>query len=345
MTIDTDYVDPATLTGYVRELPAPRMWVLNQFLPDRLVEDVEAYVEQLTRHNRAAQFRAWDAETPMGQRDSFKRDRVQLPPLGEKLIVSEYERLQLERVRSRGDTTAPMVNSIYDDAEVITRHVRARMELARGDVLTDGKFTLSGENGLTLEADYGLPASHSVSPATVWSDHANATVIDDLRTWADTYTDDAGESPGAMFTTRTVIGHMLRNQEVRDLVGMSSDTTSILTQTQLNTVLQAHGLPPVGEYNAKIENSGGSTVRPVPEDHLVMLPEDPSSLGSTVWGITAESLELAAGENPSLDFEDAPGLVGVVLREADPVKIMTKVTGVGMPVLADPNKLLVADVL
>lgn len=344
MTIDTDYVDPATLTGFVRELPAPRNWFLNQFLPDREVRDIETAVEQLTRTNRAAKFRAFDAETPIGQRDSFKRDRIQLPPLGEKLIVSEFERLQLERVRSRGDNTEALADAVYDDAEVITGHVRARMELARGDVLTDGKFTLAGENGLTLEADYGLPADHSVAPATVWSDHANATVLQDLRGWADTYTDDAGEPPGMMVTTRTIIGHMLQSAEIRDLIGAATGAPNIVTEQQLNTALNAHGLPSVTEYNARIDQDGTST-RPIPEDHLVMLPQDPSALGSTVWGITAEALDLAAGDNPSLDFEEAPGLVGVVMREGDPFKLMTKVTGVGLPVLADPRKLLVADVL
>jgi len=35
-----------------------------------------------------------------------------------------------------------------------------RMEQARGDVLMDGKFTLSGEGGLTMEADFGVPAGN-----------------------------------------------------------------------------------------------------------------------------------------------------------------------------------------
>ncbi|MER6734624.1 major capsid protein [Streptomyces puniciscabiei] len=43
------------------------------------------------------------------------------------------------------------------------RHVEAinsRLELAAGDVLTDGKFSLSGENGLTLDVDFGVPAAN-----------------------------------------------------------------------------------------------------------------------------------------------------------------------------------------
>lgn len=342
--INTDYVTPATLTGFVRELPSPANWILNRFLPDREVRDIEAAIEQVTRTNRAAKFRAYDAETPIGRRDSFRRDRVLLPPIGEKLIVTEWERLQLERIRSGGDTTEATADAIYDDAETITRHVRARMELARGDVLADGRFTLTGENGLTLEADYGLDPSHSVAAAVVWSNHATAEVLSELRSWADTYTDDAGEPPGFIVTSRTVVSNMLQSNEIRQLVSSLAGTPSIVTRAQLNAVLEAHGLPAIVEYDARIDVDGAAT-RPIANDLLVFLPSDPASLGSTVWGITAEGLELAGGSNPSIEFEDAPGLVGVVQTEGDPLKVMTKVTGVGMPVIADPNKLFVADVL
>jgi hypothetical protein len=344
MTIDTDYVSPATLTGFVRELPAPRNWILEQLLPDVVVNDIEAAIDQYTRHNRAAKFRAYDAPTPIGQRDEWKRDRISLPPLGEKLMVTEWERLQLERIRSGGDNTDAIANQIYDDAEVITRHTRARMEVARGDVLTDGMLTLSDEQGLTLEADFGLPASHQVAPGTLWSDHANATVLSDLNGWADTYVDDAGEPPGALWTSRTVVNHMLQNDEIRSLVGSLAGTPNIVTRQQLNTALEAHGLPPVIQYDVRIDVDGSAT-RPVPQDRLLLMPEDPSSLGRTVWGITAEALELAGGENPAIDFEDAPGLIGVVEREMDPVRVMTNVSGVGMPVLSDPQRLMVADVI
>lgn len=342
--INTDYVTPDVLTGFVRETPGRVNWILNRFLPDRLVRDIEAVIDQVTQTNRAAKFRAYDAETPIGKRDQWSRKRVILPPIGQKTVVTEFEKLQLERLRLGGDDTAALADAIYDDAVVNTRAVRARMELARGDVLSDGKLTLTGENGLTLEADYGVAASHIVAPAgDLWSVHATATVLQDLRGWTDTYTDDAGEPPGFLLTSRTVVAHMLQNAEIRALAATTGGTPSIVTRGILNQVLEAHGIPPVVEYDARIDVDG-STTRPIAADLLVMLPADPESLGYTAWGITAEALQLMSGENPSLEFEDAPGLVGVVDKDGDPVKVWTKVTGVGMPVIADPQRLLVADV-
>lgn len=343
MTILYDLVDPASLTAFTREVPQPGNQILNRFLPDREIADIEATIETLTQNNRAAKFRTYDAETPIGQRDELARSRVLLPPIGQKTVIGEYERLMLERIRSGGSSTDAMVNAIYNDAAVNTRAVRVRMELARGDVLTDGKFSLTGENGLTLETDWGVPADNFVDSAVSWEDTENATILADLRSWVQQYVAVNGERPATFLTSEQVLSWMLLSAEMRELAGSILGVPSIVSETQLQAVLTAHRMPTVVTYDSRFDVDGTST-RPIPDNLGVMLPADPSSLGYTAWGITAEALELAGGSNPSLEFSNAPGLVGVVLKDGDPVRTWTKVTGVGMPVLTDPRRLMVADV-
>lgn len=338
-----ELIQPSELTGFVREMPAPANWTLNEVLPDVAVRDFEAVVRKLTKTNRAAKFRAYDAETPIGKRDSIAEQRVQLPPLGQKTVVAEEERIRLEQARLGGDGTQALIDAVYDDAEVNARAVHARMELARGDVLTDGKVTIT-ENGIVgLEADYGLAGGHLVAPGTLWSTVATATPLADLLSWRQTYINDAGEPPGKILTSSAVIANLLRNAEIRQIAGSVLGTPSIVSRAALDQVLTAHGLPMIVEYDAQIDVDG-STTRPIAADRLIMLPADPRSLGYTAWGITAEALDLAGGDNPELLFEDAPGLVGVVMREGDPVRTWTKVTAVGLPIIEDASKLLVADV-
>ncbi len=347
MAIIDDFVDPIELTGFVREVPVPSTLMLAQFLPDRNIGNVEAAIDQVTRTNRAAMFRSWDAETPIGQRDSFQRSKIKLPPLGEKLPVAEQETLMLERVRTGGDNRNGYVEAIYTDAATLAGNVRRRMEVARGDVLTDGKFTLAGENNLTLEADFGLPAEHKVTAAVPWSDHADATPLLNFKAWIDAYVDANGERPGRIVTSNTVINNLLLAAEIRDLFNRGTTLTggpNLLTQVQLNQVLQAYGIPPLIEYNTKI-NIDGSNVRVIPEDRLIMLPENAADLGYTAWGVTAESLRLATGDNPGLLFEELPGLVGMTMLTGDPIQTWTKVAAVGMPLITDPKRLFVADVL
>ncbi len=346
MIVD-DYIEPAVLTGFVREVPSPYALTLNQFLPDRQIGDIEAAMDQVTRTNRAAKFRAWDTETPIGQRDAFQRSRVKLPPLGIKIPIGEYERLLLERIRTGGDNRDGYVNAIYDDAETATRNVLNRMELARGDVLVDGKFTLTGENGLTIEADFGVDGSNIVSAGTPWTTHNTASPLTDLKTWVDHYVDVNGERPAYLLTSNTVVNNLLLCQELRELFYPAIASTTgpnLLTPAQLNQVLTAYGYPSIVEYNTKIEVDGSNT-RVINDEKVILLPSDPAQLGYTAWGITAEALELANGSNPSLEFTQLPGLVGVVLKEGDPVRVWTKVGAVGMPIITNPRLLMVADVI
>lgn len=338
-----DLITPAELTGFVREVPTPANYTLNQFLPDVAVRDIEAVTRKLTKTNRAAKFRSYDAETPIGKRDKVDETRVALPPLGQKTVVGEEERIRLEQARLGGDGSAAMIEAIYDDAAINTTSVQARMELARGDVLLDGKVTIT-ENGLVgLEADYGLSGTHVVAPGTLWSSPSSATPLADLLSWRQTYINDAGEPPGVLLTSSTVVANLLRNTDIRQLAGTIAGTPSIVTREVLNQIFAAHSLPAIVEYDTQIDVDG-TTTRPLPADRVFLLPSNPLSLGYTAWGITAEALEFVGGDNPQIDFEEAPGLVGVVLKEGDPVRTWTKVTAVGLPILTDPSKLFVADV-
>ncbi|GAA3750919.1 major capsid protein [Micromonospora maritima] len=341
--IDRDLVEPAVLTGFVRNLPGPANLTLNRWLPDRTIGDIEVAWNTLFRTNRAAKFRAFDAETPIGQRDSFERRRVAMPPLGQKTVIGEEEYLQLERVRSGGDNTARLIEAVYNDAELNRNAILFRQELSRGDVLVDGRFTLQGENGLTIEADFGVDPSHLPTAATAWTDYAASDPLSEMRAWADVYTDDAGEAPAYALTSRTVVGHMLRNETLRNMVGNVNGAPPILTRQQLNAILDAHDLPQIVEYNTQVDVDGTAT-RPIPLDRMIYLPQDPATLGNTYWGITAEGLALASGQNPDLVFSELPGLVGVVMKDGDPVRTWTKVSATGMPVITDPRRLLTAKV-
>lgn len=343
MALNYDYVTPAALTGYVRAVPTPAQIQLERYLPTRQINDIEAIWNEVTRTNRAATYRAFDAETPIGQRDSFSQKRIQLPPLGQKTVVGEYERLQLERMRTGGNADQAIVDAIYDDAEINTRAVLWRMELARGDVLVDGKFTLTGENGLTIEADFGVPGSHIVAPSTLWTVYASATPLADLRAWVQLYIDDNGEAPGRMLMSSKRVTDLCLNAEVRALAATTFGTPSIVTPGQLQQVLSAQGLPPIETYDSQVDVAGVTT-RIIPQDRVIFLPANPADLGYTAMGITAEALELTGGNNPQLVPAQAPGLVGVVMKDGDPVRTWTKVGAVGMPILTNPKLLLVADV-
>jgi hypothetical protein len=60
------------------------------------------------------------------------------------------------------------MKAIYNDGQNLTSYVQNRLELAWGDILTDGKLTIN-ENGFQGEADFGVPSSRRSPPAPLWS--------------------------------------------------------------------------------------------------------------------------------------------------------------------------------
>lgn len=337
-------VTPDALTTFVRQVPTPADQILNRILPDRTFTKNSVDFAELTRTNRTARFRAFDGRLHVSERDTSITKTVKLPPLSSSVSTGELERLQIEAARMAGGDTAAIVNAIYDDAENLTREIRARMEQARGDVLLDGKFTLAGEGGLFMEADYGLPATNVVAPGTLWSTVATATVVQNMRTWVDAYVALNGFRPGGFVTSERVLGLMLQNAEIRTLASSLVGAPALVGEQQLSAVLSNFRIPPLlFTYDTKVDVDGVTT-SVLPDDRVFFVPPNPTDLGYTAWGLTATALELVNSAHVDLAFADAPGVVGVVIKEGPPFRQFTFVDAVGMPVLANPKLLMVADV-
>ena len=334
-----DLVDPQELVGFVRNLEFDQ-FNLAQFLPNQEVSDLEYRFNRGNLQDQdAATYRAWDTEAPIGSRQGVQRVRGELPPISKKIRLGEEERLRMAALQS-GDNSA-LIEQIFNDAANMTRAVQARMELARGEALHTGKVVIS-ENGMEAEIDFGLPSSHDVSAATVWSD-PEADVIEEALSWVETYQDSTGGlSPAAFLTSTKVTRHLLRNDQIRALAATIGGAPALVTEETLQQVFQAYGLPPFIRHDAQIRVNG-TAQRVLPDDKIVALPPAGEPLGNTLYGVTAEALELQA--EGQLVASQAPGIVAVVEKTFDPVSTWTKSAGIGVPVIANPELLFVATVL
>lgn len=345
MYLFNDYFTPATLTGYVRQalmdLPA-NQFSLRRWLPTRYVPDLEY------RYNKgtgglipAAQFRAYDAESPIGKRKGLERRSGSLPPLSEKIRLGEYDRLRIQ-----ANPEESIQNQILSDAVMLAKKLEARIEIARAAALVNGAVTIS-ENGVEANVDFGRNASNQVVPGTLWSTTATADPLGDLVTWVQYYVDLNGEAPGAILTSTKVRGYMLRNAAIRALAGNLSGTPTILSVDQLASALVSHDLPPIFTYDASYENASGSATKVVPDTDVLLLPApvapddwQGTQLGATFWGNTAESLE------PNYGLQgDEPGIVVGNYKVENPLGIWTNAAGISLPVLTNPDLSMRARVL
>jgi hypothetical protein len=153
-----------------------------------------------------------------------------------------------------------------------------------------------------------------------------------------------GFAPGGFVTSKTVLGYLLQNAEIRSLAASLSGTPSLVTRATVDNALDAFSLPPLlFTYDTQVDVDGSST-RVVPVDRVIFVPPNIADLGYTAWGISATALELVNSNEADIGFSQAPGIVGVVEKSGPPYRSWTYVDAVGMPVLANPNLLMVADV-
>lgn len=337
-------VEPDDLTYFVREVPTPGdLALLNEF--DRVDSDDNTVdFGEIIRTNRTARFRSWDGRVHVSARDTAQDKRVKLLPLSSSLSEGEYERLQREFARLGGTREQALERAIYNDAQQLTREVQARLEQAWGDVLSDGKLTIS-ENGFAGEADFGMPGNHNVSTSTAWTNASTATILTDIETWAARWSDTNGTRPGRMKTSLARLRNVQRNKEVIDAIYGSTQGRTRVSIQEVNELLEGENLPTFdAPYDSQVDVDGVAT-RVIAADKVLFLPADLRELGYTAWGVSATALELANSEQSEMSFEEAAGIVGVVFKEQGvPFRQYTYVDATAMPILADAKKLLVADV-
>lgn len=329
----SDVIDPQELSGFVRAEVQDyerNKNLLSTFLPNQTVFDtVVQYRSGGTGLRNIAQFRSYDAETVIGELPTGEQRTQELPPLGEKVRVGEYDRL-----RATGQDTADNVRPVVERAAVAEgKAVADRAEDARGEALDYGLIAIN-ENKVKQTVDFGRDPSMSFTASTLLSD-TSAPALDFLAAWVQQYIDMNGEAPGAMLGSVRVQAAFRKNTQFKN--SLDSLRNASLSRTALDEVLSNEGLPPFAQYDKKVRKLG-VTKNVIRDDRLILLPAqanapEETQLGGTWWGRTLESLEPDYNIHP----EDQPGIVVGTWRTKDPIGVWIHSAAIALPVLANPN--------
>ncbi|MET9436881.1 major capsid protein [Streptomyces sp. NPDC006551] len=334
-------INPTAINAFVREIQTPADYLLTQsVIPERTVNSVKWQTRGSRRRIAAATYRAWDAQTRVATRKIERwATEGKLLPLGQKYIIGELETI-LENVQ-RGMDSQDLVDSIYQDAAAHVESIKHRMELAAGDLLTDGKFTLTGENGLTLEADHKVPAANMPTAPTAWTNPAADMLGDEMR-WIEVLRKSGAPRPSRALTSYKTMSLLMSNDSYRaayygSVNSASTIPTAVLAPNEVNVVRGRYNLPPIIDYDVTIPLEDGTDVRVLPENMFFLLPPDARQMGETQYGLTAEGMVLSSGGNPSIDREEAPGIIVTSGYQDDPVQVWTKGAAAAMPVMYTPD--------
>jgi hypothetical protein len=338
---------------FTQQVPLPSNNRFTQMFPRRDYATDEIDFATITQTNRAAKFRNWDGSFWIAPRDAGSEKRAKMLPLGGQLTVGEYERRQKEAARYAGASSIQSIlaDAVYDDLALLTRYAQNRVEMAWGDVLTDGVLTIN-ENGVQQQVDYGIAGSQIVTPAgALWSNHTTSVPLTDLILWTNVYASVNGMPQGQFQTSTAVVQHLMQNVQLINAIKGANTGATWVSITEINAFLSGFGIPPFivpldGQPGGSIYNSSfdvdGSTAPAFPTNKLLFLPSDLGTLGFTAWGVPTTSMEL---NDNNVQVESAQGIIGILVREEQPpFRKTTFVDGVVLPVIADPRKILVATV-
>jgi len=311
---------------------------LGRFLPSRdnfsLTYDFNVNDIGLTD---LAEYRAFDTEANYGQGAASGGARSgALPPVSRKYRVKEQEQLQL----FIGGTS--LIGDKQDEyARKGGTAIAARVALAQAQAIEFAKVTLK-ENKLDVTIDYGRNAAHNVIAAQQFTD-PDADLIDELESYAATYRAANGTNPGTTLVSQRIITALSKNKSVIGYaVGRSDNLPSRVAYPDVISFLAAYGFLGVEVFDAVLDKT-----RLLSDNKMFLLPSDETAtldggpLGTTEWGITAESIQ------PVYKIADAerPGIFSAAFDDNDPQGTDVLSTAVVIPALTNADATFVVQVI
>jgi hypothetical protein len=330
----TDRIDPEELLGYVRGRTVLQPPTLETVLPKRDVDDIEYELANFeSPFVNIARYRAWDTAPPLGKRPGIATIRGEILPLGLSMTKNEKEVVRLTQLERA--VAGQGVQEVFDDAVNCGLACEARIEIGRGDLLTDGVVTLN-ENKVIVSADFGVPGAHLVSAAVAWTDFANAVPVDNLLAWEAIYRPaNGGRNPDGWLISSAVLGNLQRNAQVKSLANEGGGVPGIVGSERIADVLRIAGVrAPLIVFDGQVPDAAGAATPTLNARHVVAVR---AGMGEVLVGPhpLAKLTAMQGRIVPSL----APGLWTWVEEDTRPVRVITTTEAVALPVLRDPKAL------
>ncbi|WP_338627616.1 major capsid protein [Clostridium baratii] len=335
-----DLFNTKELLNYYRKKQQPAM-IGDTLFPPRKIQDIK--FDMITGANGlpvAASIHAFDTETEIASREALQKGAADLALIKRKIAIGEREIIAINNPRMDAELKA-LVTELYKDGDKMVSSVQTRIEAMRMELLSSGKIAID-ENGVAVTLDYKVPNSNRKS--FNWSDSATAKPLEDIQKLAEAVEVTSGTKPTRILTSTKILNKILACESVKKAIwGVNFDR--VITKNDLNILLETMELPKIATYNAKYKVQGKNgkytTKRYFPENILSMFSEN--QLGETIYGLTAEEIELIGSKNMEVAKMVGNIFVGVE-KQGDPVKRFTKAVATALPTLENGNELGIATI-
>ena len=290
-----------------------------------------------------AQFHAFDVEAQKTLRIPIDVHNIEKGLIKVKIDQSE----RLRALMGRGVTGEDaLYNKVLNDGYNLAEEVFTRSKVAKNELLATGKITIR-ENNLDLTVDYGVPDA-AVSKVIDFGAGA-AKPLDEQLLDLITEARSNGAPITGIYTSTAMINKLRKNGALQAVINGSSMVGKLIRNADLNAYLNDElGIARVltNDLYYSLPLTMGANGRPVvskqryyPENKITFFSAD-NKLGVGLWG---DPPEVSAAKFMEVSQSEVSPYVYVSqYAENDPAVTWTKASGLFMPVLYNPNSLVIA---
>jgi len=330
--------------SYSQNYSISRPYKGNALFPDIKSQHLEAEYFRLSQGSNLptlAQVHAFDTEAAIGTRPTAEKVTVEKFFIKEKINQSEKTR----EYTMNGVDESGIVQYIYDDMGRLSDSVVARAELMKQKLLTTGKLIIN-ENNLSMSIDVGVTSDNFVTAN--WSD-PDHNILGDIQAWKK-IAKDQGQTITKVQTSDKILGYMQNNRGIQVSINSALGVGTFISVAQVNLLMQqmfGFTIDTDEDVYATLEKDSVSgtlkrkSTRFFDEDKFVMFSTGINgNIGTGLWGVTPEELAYGAYTEKS-----QKQFVTITQWETpDPVATWTKASGLFVPVLPNPEGLIIATI-
>lgn len=321
---------------FSQNLSITRNYMGDTLFPDVKTENLMAEYYRLSDSLKLptmASVHAFDTEANIGKRPTAEKVTIEKLFIKEKINQSERVRL----LKNTGVSEQSLINYIYDDMGRLAESVKTRTEVAKMELLSTGKMIVK-ENNLNFEIDYAVKNRKSYD----WSDPDHDIMNDIQEMWEMFKT--TGNTANRVVTSTKIMNYLRKNTAIQKMINSTNGVGMFITNGQINALMsEVFGLTLTTndeQYKFTKPDGTDTTKRYFPENGFTMLETINNALGTGLWGVTPEEEELGQYTEKSANQY----ITITQWATQDPVAVWTKASGVFVPVLTDPNSIVIGKI-
>lgn len=311
----------------------------DRLFPDRKTKNLKASYLQIAGKQipSMALVHGFDTEAKIGKRQTLEKFSVEKFLVKEKINLSELEREYKENGVFESEE---LKQYIFNDFGRLAQSVKTRVEVAKMELLWNGKITVK-ENGLNYVIGDGLfhgkKTGNWVSP--------DADILGDIKEWIK-LGKQQGYTINRAVTSDDVVMLMCKNKAIQTLIHSSLGVGVYTDLAAVNGLLSRLFNGFTVEVNDDIyqydSGKGGDlTERYIPNNKFAMYAARPDgTAGACLWGTTPE--ERVQGIWTAKSSQQFITLSGWATQ--DPVVEWFKASGLAVPVMPNAKGQVVADI-